>query len=294
MPVEILSKIRVGSASGGYYHRVKHASTATGTDMIFGLFLPTSHSYTNEQPTPVLFWLSGLTCDDTNFANKAGSRAFVEAEKQNIALVMPDTSPRGDGVPDIDSYDVGVGAGFYVDATEEPYNRNYQMYSYVTKELPSLLETEFGKLGCLGLKSITGHSMGGHGALTIALREQKEWVSVSALAPICNPTKVPWGKKAFELYLGNIESGKAHDATCLLNEKSAFDEILIDQGSVDEFLQNQLSTDALLDGAKQVGQNVTINMRKGFDHSYHFIAAFIEDHVKFHGAYLKVKLEKVS
>ena len=156
MPVEILSKIRVGADGGGYYHRVKHASVSTGTDMVFGLFLPTSYSATSEQPTPVLYWLSGLTCDDTNFANKAGSRAFDRAEKENIALVMPDTSPRGEGVPNVDSYDMGVGAGFYVNATEEPYKKNYQMYSYVTKELPSLLETEFNKLGSRGLKSITG------------------------------------------------------------------------------------------------------------------------------------------
>ena len=157
MAVEILSKIRVGCANGGYYYRVKHASTSTGTDMIFGLFLPTGHSSsTKEKPTPVLFWLSGLTCDDTNFANKAGSRAFLQAEKENIALVMPDTSPRGETVPDVDSYDMGVGAGFYVDATTETYKKNYQMYSYITKELPSLLDSEFNKLGSGGLKSITG------------------------------------------------------------------------------------------------------------------------------------------
>ena len=156
MPIEILSKIRVGSAKGGYYHRVKHASVSTGTDMVFGLYLPTSYSATSEKTTPVLFWLSGLTCDDTNFANKAGSRAFDRAEKENIAIVMPDTSPRGDGVPNVDSYDMGIGAGFYVNATEEPYKKNYQMYSYVTKELPALLETEFNKLGSQGLKSITG------------------------------------------------------------------------------------------------------------------------------------------
>mmetsp|Transcript_24424 Transcript_24424/g.57467 ORF Transcript_24424/g.57467 Transcript_24424/m.57467 type:complete len:295 (-) Transcript_24424:298-1182(-) len=294
MPVQILSKIRVGCANGGYYYRVKHASTSTRTDMTFGLFLPTSHSSTNGKPTPVLFWLSGLTCDDTNFANKAGSRAFFQAEKENIALVMPDTSPRGENVPDVDSYDMGVGAGFYVDATLEPYERNYRMYSYVTKELPLLLESEFDKLGSGGLKSITGHSMGGHGALTIAFLEQSEWVSVSAFAPICNPTKVPWGEKAFDAYLGSIESGKSHDATCLLNEKTVFDEILIDQGTADEFLEQYLSTNTFSERAKKVGQKVTINMREGFDHSYHFIAAFIEDHIKFHGSRLKEKSSKVA
>lgn len=153
MPVEILSKTRVGGANGGYYHRVKHESNSTGTSMIFGLFLPTSHSASSS--TPVLFWLSGLTCDDTNFANKAGSRAFNQAEKEGIAIAMPDTSPRGDDVPNVDSYDMGVGAGFYVDATEDPYKAHYQMYSYVTKELPELLEKEF-QLSQNGLRSITG------------------------------------------------------------------------------------------------------------------------------------------
>lgn len=156
MVVEILSKTRVGSASGGFYHRVKHASSSTGTDMIFGLYLPTSHDAGKNETTPVLFWLSGLTCDDTNFANKAGSRAFDRAEKENIAIVMPDTSPRGDdSIPNVDSYDLGIGAGFYVNATEEPYKKHYHMYSYVTEELPALLEQEF-KLGSSGLRAITG------------------------------------------------------------------------------------------------------------------------------------------
>jgi S-formylglutathione hydrolase len=154
MAVEIISKVRVGGANGGLYHRVKHSSTSTGTEMIFGLYLPQNHS-TCKEPTPVLFWLSGLTCDDTNFATKAGSRAFDMAEKQGIALVMPDTSPRGDGVPNVDSYDLGVGAGFYVNATEEPYKKHYHMYSYITEELPALLEKEF-KIGMFGLRSISG------------------------------------------------------------------------------------------------------------------------------------------
>lgn len=155
MPVEILSKTRVGGPEGGFYHRVKHASTSTGTDMIFGLYLPSRHATTKE-PTPVMFWLSGLTCDDTNFANKAGSRAFDQAEKEDIALVMPDTSPRGDdSIPNVDSYDLGIGAGFYVNATEEPYNEHYKMYTYITEELPTLLENEF-KIGMFGLRSISG------------------------------------------------------------------------------------------------------------------------------------------
>mmetsp|Transcript_54560 Transcript_54560/g.132474 ORF Transcript_54560/g.132474 Transcript_54560/m.132474 type:complete len:205 (-) Transcript_54560:816-1430(-) len=201
---------------------------------------------------------------------------------------MPDTSPRGDGVANVDSYDMGIGAGFYVDATEEPYKPHYQMYSYVSKELPELLEKEF-HLGQNGLRSITGHSMGGHGALTIALKQQDKWVSVSAFAPIVNPTNVPWGDKAFNAYLGVVDAGKAHDATCLLSEggKSKYDDIPIDQGDADNFLEEQLTTSAFSDAAKKVGQRVTVNMREGFDHSYHFIAAFIEDHVQFHGKRLK-------
>jgi S-formylglutathione hydrolase len=160
MTVEILSKTKVGGPEGGFYHRVKHASTSTGTDMTFGLYLPSRHATTKE-PTPVLFWLSGLTCDDTNFANKAGSRAFDQAEKEDIALVMPDTSPRGsdaeDGnsIPNVDSYDLGIGASFYVNATEEPYNKNYNMYTYITEELPALLEKDF-KIGMFGLRAISG------------------------------------------------------------------------------------------------------------------------------------------
>ena len=154
MPHEIVSKNRVGGPSGGYYYRVKHASSCTSTDMIFGLYLPSGHA-TSKEPTPVLFWLSGLTCDDTNFANKAGSRAFAQAEQEGVAIVMPDTSPRGEGVPNVDSYDMGIGAGFYVNATQEPYNTHYKMYQYVTEELPAFLEAEF-KLGGQGLRSITG------------------------------------------------------------------------------------------------------------------------------------------
>ena len=155
MAIEILSKTRVGGPNGGFYHRVKHSSSSTGTDMIFGLFLPSHHDATKE-PTPVLFWLSGLTCDDTNFAQKAGSRAFDQAEKYDIAIVMPDTSPRhDDSIPNVDSYDLGIGAGFYVNATQEPYSKHYQMYTYVTEELPALLEKEF-KIGMFGLRSISG------------------------------------------------------------------------------------------------------------------------------------------
>jgi len=207
---------------------------------------------------------------------------------------MPDTSPRyDDTIPNVDAYDLGIGAGFYINATQEPYNKHYQMYDYITKELPFLLHHELN-IGKDGLKSIAGHSMGGHGALTIALKQQgpEHWRSVSAFAPICNPTNCPWGHKAFSAYLGSIDSGKDHDATCLLlssmkeNEtlpSYCYDDILIDQGTADNFLVEQLKPEELIKAGEQCNQKITLNMRNGFDHSYYFIAAFIESHVEFHG-----------
>lgn len=207
---------------------------------------------------------------------------------KGIAIVIPDTSPRHDSsVPDVDSYDLGIGAGFYVNAIAEPYKKNYKMYDYITKELPEILGSI--NIGKNNLKSIAGHSMGGHGALTIALKDSNAWKSVSAFAPIANPTDCPWGKKAFIAYLGDVDHGKEYDATCLLeaNNKKKFDDILIDQGTADNFLKDQLKPEALISAAEKVGQKVTLKMRKGFDHSYYFIAAFIESHVEFHSIYLK-------
>ena len=284
----VVSKTKVGKgANGGYYHRIKHSSTSTGTDMIFGLFLPSTYNLSSS--TPVMFWLSGLTCDDTNFAQKAGAKAFDAAEKEGIAIVMPDTSPRGDDVPDDEGYDLGQGAGFYVDATKEPFAKNFKMRTYITSELPNLLEEEFR----LGAKSITGHSMGGHGALSIAFEDPSSWAAVSAFAPITNPCLCPWGEKAFGAYLGGVEQGGAFDATHILNDRVApmveFDDILIDQGTDDEFLKDQLNSEQLMAAAEKCGQTITLNMREGFDHSYHFIAAFIDDHVKFHAERLHKK-----
>jgi S-(hydroxymethyl)glutathione dehydrogenase/alcohol dehydrogenase len=247
--------------------------------MVFGLFLPSSTI------NGVLYWLSGLTCDESNFSTKGGS--FEAAQRQGLAIVVPDTSPRGEQVPDNDEYDFGQGAGFYIDATEEPFKTNYNMHTYITTELPAFLKNEFG---LDGPKSISGHSMGGHGALTIAFKNPSEWTSVSAFAPICNPTNCPWGEKAFEGYLGSVEAGKAHDATCLLQERDTpiveFDDILIDQGTDDEFLYTQLKPEALEAAADKCGQPVTINMRDGYDHSYHFISSFIENHINFHASHL--------
>mmetsp|Transcript_20170 Transcript_20170/g.43228 ORF Transcript_20170/g.43228 Transcript_20170/m.43228 type:complete len:698 (+) Transcript_20170:43-2136(+) len=302
-PYTVRSTQRVG---GGTYRRISHRSSSTKTSMTFGLFVPSRFASNvggggdgdgkRKENVPVLYWLSGLTCDDTNFAQKAGPRAFLAAEKEGIAIVMPDTSPRGEGVPNVESYDLGVGAGFYVDAAREPYAKHYGMYSYVTEELPAFLEEEFG-VGGDGLRSVSGHSMGGHGALTIALKDPAGWASVSAFSPICNPTECPWGEKAFDAYLGSVKAGKVHDATALLagrNTATPFDDILVDQGEDDEFLTaGQLLPDNLVAAAEKCGQKLTLNAREGFDHSYYFVASFVEDHVKFHGKRLRKRQAEV-
>jgi S-(hydroxymethyl)glutathione dehydrogenase/alcohol dehydrogenase len=253
--------------------------------MTFGLFLPSTHKNvlrSKGQSTPALFWLSGLTCDDTNFSTKAG--AFESADREGIALVIPDTSPRGEDVPDDDNnYDLGQGAGFYVDATEAPWSDNFKMYKYVTEELPGLVQEAYG----VGeVKSVFGHSMGGHGALTVAFRDPKSWASVSAFAPINNPTNCPWGQKAFQNYLGSVDAGTDFDATLLLKSKGPFpkfDDILIDQGLEDGFLAaGQLLPEELEKAANDVGQKLTIRRQEGHDHSYYFISAFIDDHIQFH------------
>jgi len=304
--ISIVSKVRVipstttasSSSSSkslleeGCYHRLSHMSSVTKTKMIFGLFVPTNYTPSATTTTPALFWLSGLTCNDTNFPTKVGSTAFSAAEQQSIAIVLPDTSPRhDDSVPDVDSYDMGIGAGFYINATAEPYNQHYHMYDYITKELPAVLQTEFNIAGN-NQKSISGHSMGGHGALTIALKEGPSvWKSVSAFSPICNPTNCPWGLKAFTAYLGSVQAGIKHDATCLLlanaSNTTKFDTILIDQGTNDEFLTEQLKPEAFIKAAETSGQTIDFNMRQGFDHSYYFIGAFIASHINFHGKRLQ-------
>lgn len=291
--LKILSRVSV-TANNGSLLRIKHFSSSTGTEMTFGLFLPSFHSRvlpSKGGSTPALFWLSGLTCDDTNFETKAS--AFDAAEREGIALVIPDTSPRGDSIPDDDEYDLGKGAGFYIDATEDPWKENYQMQKYISEELPALVQAHFG----VGFaKSISGHSMGGHGALALAFREPDSWASVSAFAPICNPTNCGWGEKAFKNYLGSVEAGKGHDATLLLESNGPFpqfDNILIDQGLEDEFLSNQLMPDALEKAAETKGQKVTLRRHDGFDHSYFFISSFIDDHIAFHSKRLKAAMGKL-
>jgi len=288
--MEVISKIKVGA---GTLTRCKHASTSTSTDMTFAIFVPDMHQ-PGELGIPVVYYLSGLTCTDVNFSEKAG--AFPAAAKAGVAIVLPDTSPRGAGIAgEDDSWDFGTGAGFYVDATAEPWSANYKMYTYVTQELPALVEAEFSVSA--QLKSIFGHSMGGHGALTIAMKNASSYCSVSAFAPICNPTKCPWGDKAFSGYLGSVEAGAEHDATELMKANGPFDslgEILIDQGAADNFLTgdvNQLLPDAFAQACEEKGQELRLRTHQGYDHSYFFISTFVTEHIDFHAAALRKKYQ---
>jgi len=285
MSCEEISSVRV---AGGTLTRVKHKSTSTKTEMVFAVFVP-GGSRAPAGGWPVCYWLSGLTCDDTNFSTKGA--AFGAAAAEGIALVMPDTSPRGAGVAgEDDGWDFGTGAGFYVDATAAPYGANYNMFTYVTKELPALCEAEY-KVSS-SLKSVFGHSMGGHGALTIAFKTGA-YVSVSAFAPICHPTQCPWGQKAFEGYLGSVEAGAAHDATELMKSAGPFaslGDILVDQGAADSFLVgdvDQLRPNDFAAACREKGQPLRLRTHAGYDHSYYFIASFAAEHVKFHAARLR-------
>ncbi|MGV8986434.1 MAG: S-formylglutathione hydrolase [Cypionkella sp.] len=259
---------------------LSHASTACQCDMTLGLFLPKE---AEDGPVPVLWYLSGLTCTHENAMVKAGAQAW--AAREGIALVFPDTSPRGDGVADDPAFDLGKGAGFYLDATEAPWAPHYNMWSYVTDELPALLFEGFALDA--GRQAITGHSMGGHGALTMALTLPDRFRSVSAFAPICSPTESDWGRKQFAAYLGPDEAKwAAHDATLLL-ASGRFDlPLLIDQGADDKFL-DLLQTGALMAAIAETGTRGTVRHQPGYDHSYFFVATFMEDHVAFHARALK-------
>lgn len=251
--------------------------------MKFAVYLPPGASSTN--PVPVLYWLSGLTCTDENFMQKAG--AFQVAARLGIAIVAPDTSPRGESVHDDKSYDLGQGASFYVNATQEPWKKHYHMYDYVTNELPKLIENNFP---ISSVKSISGHSMGGHGALVIGLRNPDLYRSISAFSPIVNPINCPWGQKAFTAYLGiNKETWKQYDTSKLMQASKSLPPILIDQGEADQFLQEQLKTNTLYPFAEQCGSSVVIRMQPGYDHSYFFISSFIGEHIEFHAQHLTSK-----
>ncbi len=274
--------VKSHAVHGGTLHYLKHDSVSTGTAMTLSVFMPPG-----EGPFPVLIWLSGLSCTEDNFTTKAG--AYAAAAEHGVIVVAPDTSPRGEGVADDPAYDLGQGAGFYVDATQAPWAPHFRMETYVVEELIALIDEQFPTTGPRG---ISGHSMGGHGALTLALRHPEVFRSVSAFAPICSPTRCAWGEKAFTAYLGDDrEEWAKHDAATLIRAgaaRSKFDDILIDQGDADSFLVDQLKPELLQAAADATGQSVTIRMQPGYDHSYFFMASFIADHVAFHAARLKV------
>nr|WP_040851119.1 S-formylglutathione hydrolase [Nitrosospira lacus] len=264
----------------GSQRRYWHRSESLNCGMNFSIFLPPGTG--NDKKIPSIYWLSGLTCTDENFTLKAGAQRV--AAKLGLALVIPDTSPRGDAVASaLDAaYDLGLGAGFYVNATQAPWNRHYRMYDYVVDELPALIEQHFP---VNDRRSICGHSMGGHGALVIALRNPQRYQSVSAFSPIANPTTSPWGKKAFNHYLGDdVKNWRDYDATLLIEASRASKHLpmRVDQGDADEFLIDQLKTERLIAACKAVNYPAQITMRAGYDHSYFFISTFIESHLRFH------------
>lgn len=257
---------------GGRQQVWRHTSSVLGVEMNVGVYLPPQAEHSD---CPVFYWLSGLTCSEQNFITKAGAQRL--AADLGVIIVAPDTSPRGDDVADDDAYDLGQGAGFYVNATQEPWAAHYQMYDYVVDELPSLINDRFPTTDQWG---ISGHSMGGHGALIVALKNPGRFVSVSALAPIVAPSQVPWGEKAFGAYLGDDQKTWAHwDATALIADADERLPLLIDQGTADGFLEEQLQPHRLEEAAKEAGHPLTLRRQPGYDHSFYFVATFVGDHL---------------
>ena len=279
MPVEKLSESK---AFGGVQGVYRHASQATGTDMTFAVYVPPHDAGAT---LPVLWYLSGLTCTHANVMDKGEYRRACA--EHGVVLIAPDTSPRGEGVPDDAGWDFGQGAGFYVDATEEPWAANFRMKRYVEDELPALIAAEF-PMADLTRQSIFGHSMGGHGALTIALRNQGRFRSVSAFAPIASPLHCPWGKKALGGYLGPDRAAwRAYDACALIDDGARVDALLVDQGEADSFLTEQLKPELLAAACERAGIPLTLRMQPGYDHSYFFISTFMADHIAWHAERLK-------
>lgn len=276
-----METLKTHAVHGGTLRYLKHDSATTGTPMTLSVFTPPGKG-----PFPVLIWLSGLTCTEDNFTTKAG--AYRAAAQHGAIIVAPDTSPRGEGVADDPAYDLGQGAGFYLDATRAPWAPHFRMESYVTGELIDLVDARFPTTR---MRSVFGHSMGGHGALTLALNHPELFQSVSAFAPISSPTRCPWGETALAAYLGPDRADWArHDASLLLEAGAArgvYDDILVDQGDADPFLAEQLKPELLAEAAKAAGQKITLRMQPGYDHSYFFMASFIDDHVAFHASRLK-------
>ena len=274
-PIQLVSNQKM---FGGSQSQYKHASSACHCEMTFSIYLPPQ---SGQATVPVLYWLSGLTCTDENFVSKAGAQRM--ASKLGLALVIPDTSPRGSDVADDPdgAWDFGLGAGFYVNATQAPFARHYQMYDYIVSELPELVNANFPVIP--HKKSISGHSMGGHGALTIALANPGVYQSISAFSPICAPTQCDWGQKAFSGYLGNDKNTWAqHDAVELIKTAKERLPLLIEQGDEDNFLKDQLHPELLEKVCAEYRHPLELRMQPGYDHSYYFIATFIEDHLLFH------------
>lgn len=274
-----MQRAKTHRVAGGELAYAAHQSVATGTEMRLSVFTPPGVG-----PFPYLIWLSGLTCTEDNFTTKSG--AYAAAARHGVAIVAPDTSPRGEDVADNPAYDLGQGAGFYIDATQAPWAAHFKMESYVTRDLIAGVEAAFP---LAPRRSIFGHSMGGHGALTLAMKHPSLFRSVSAFSPIASPTRCPWGEKAFGAYLGpDRDAWRAHDAALLIEAGKAapFDDILVDQGTGDQFLREQLKPELLQDAARKAGQKLTLRLQEGYDHSYFFIATFVSEHVAFHAARL--------
>ncbi len=281
MSDERLSRVARTRTFDGWLETYTHESASCGRPMKFSLYLPPQAS---AGKVPVLYWLSGLTCTHENFVTKAG--ALEHASKLGIAVVAPDTSPRDNGIEgEDDDYDLGTGAGFYINATREPWSKNYRMFDYITEELPDLLSGDFRLDG--ERQSIFGHSMGGHGALVLSLKNPGLYKSISAFSPICSPTRCPWGEKIFSAYLGDDRNEWAeYDAALLIENGAASLPILIDQGEADDFLTEQLKPELLQAACEKAGVELDLRMRKGYDHSYYFIATFVGEHMRYHANYL--------
>jgi S-formylglutathione hydrolase len=278
-----VERIEQHASCGGRQEVWRHASAALGCDMRLGVYLPPQALA--GVPCPAVYWLSGLTCTEQNFITKAGAQAH--AARLGLVVVAPDTSPRGPGIPDDDSYDLGQGAGFYLNAARAPWAAHFRMEDYVTEELPALVERHFPVVP--DRRGISGHSMGGHGALTLALRHPGRYQSVSAFAPICAPSQVGWGRKAFAAYLGDDEvAWQAHDAVALLAAATERLPLLVDQGEADEFLATQLRPDLLSEACRRAGHPLELRLHGGYDHSYYFIASFLGEHLAHHARALQL------
>ncbi len=276
-----MQRLEQRASFGGRQEVWEHHSSSTGTAMRFGIYLPPAALA--GQPCPVVYWLSGLTCNEQNFITKAGAQQYAAA--LGLIVVAPDTSPRGEGVANDEAYDLGQGAGFYLNATQQPWAAHFRMEDYVVQELPALIEAHFP---ATDKRSICGHSMGGHGALTLALRHPGRYASVSAFSPIVAPSQVPWGQKAFAAYLGQDRTAwAAHDAVALIANAPERLLLLVDQGQADEFLASQLQPERLQAACQAAGHPLTLRLHAGYDHSYYFIASLIGEHLAHHAQALR-------